>query len=599
MTAFLISFNDKSVALNAAESIAADVANFFQLALKPVTEAAQHRAAITEGKTPDRYGFSYEGQVRASELTRGEVLARLAATFAREANEGRSTVTLQAGLVGWGEHAALIVGGSGSGKTSLIAWMVERGFAYLADENVALTSTVGVVAGFPEPLSFEAEKIDHLGDLEAVRNAASVPAGKRLLVRPEKSWLAVVPKLPVGLILWVSYQPGAEFKFESVGAELAARRLAESTKYVTLPSDPGYRQLEKLAGAVPMLAVTFGKFEQIEGVLDFLTRAALEAGSAPAEFDRFLRSLPKPAPAAPPTKVFPIPAASNRTFTDRKLTIGMATYDDFDGVYFSIQSARLFHPSVDKHVEFVVIDNRPDGPCGGALKKLESWIPNYRYIPNTDTRGPAGSKNRVFQEAQGDFVMCMDCHVMIVPGAVEKLLNYISANPQTDDLLQGPLIYDDLKGLATHYDPVWRGGSFGTWGNNPAGKDLDAPPFDIPMQGMGLFVARRKTWLAFNPQFRGFGGEEGYIHQKYRQAGRRTLCLPFLRWLHRFPRPMGVPYPLKWADRIHNYLSGLLELGLPTDEMEAHFRELLGTKTADRLLSDARREIGAVIVAAA
>ena len=59
-----------------------------------------------------------------------------------------------------------------------------------------------------------------------------------------------------------------------------------------------------------------------------------------------------------------------------------------------------------------------------------------------------------------------------------------------------------------------------------AAGQVDNPPFAVPAQGMGLFSCRREAWLGFNPNFRGFGGEEFYIHEKYRQAGRRTVCLP-------------------------------------------------------------------------
>ena len=85
------------------------------------------------------------------------------------------------------------------------------------------------------------------------------------------------------------------------------------------------------------------------------------------------------------------------------------------------------------------------------------------------------------------------------------------------------------------------------------------------MQGMGLFACRKDAWPGFNPLFRGFGAEEGYIHEKVRQGGGRTLCLPFLRWMHRFNRPLGAPYPNIWEDRIRNYYIGWRELGLPTE----------------------------------
>lgn len=127
---------------------------------------------------------------------------------------------------------------------------------------------------------------------------------------------------------------------------------------------------------------------------------------------------------------------------------------------------------------------------------------------------------------------------------------------------------------------------YGYWGTDERGKDPDAQPFDIPMQGLGLFSCRRAAWPGFNSRFRGFGGEEGYIHEKFRQNGGRTLCLPFLRWMHRFGRPMGVPYPNRWEDRVRNYMIGFRELGLQTAELEQHFQELLGdaaTSMLDRI----------------
>src|SRR5665647_622891 len=206
--------------------------------------------------------------------------------------------------------------------------------------------------------------------------------------------------------------------------------------------------------------------------------------------------------------------------------------------------------------EFLVIDNHPDGVCSQSLKALENHIANYRYIPEPSRAGTS-VKSRVFDEAAGEFVLCMDSHVFVLPGAVKKLMDYFAANPATPDLLQGPLLYDNLTGLATHFRPEWRGGMYGIWDNNGLADDPDAAPFEIPMQGMGLFACRRAAWRPFNDAFRGFGGEEGYIHEKFRRAGGRTLCLPFLRWVHRFNRPMGVPYRNTFEDRIWNYLVGL------------------------------------------
>jgi len=45
----------------------------------------------------------------------------------------------------------------------------------------------------------------------------------------------------------------------------------------------------------------------------------------------------------------------------RRLCLGMSTFDDFDGVYFTVQAARLYHPEVLDQVSFLVLDNHPEG----------------------------------------------------------------------------------------------------------------------------------------------------------------------------------------------------------------------------------------------
>jgi hypothetical protein len=133
---------------------------------------------------------------------------------------------------------------------------------------------------------------------------------------------------------------------------------------------------------------------------------------------------------------------------------------------------------------------------------------------------------------------------------------------------------------------------YGVWETDPRGADPTASSFEIPMHGLGLFACRRTVWPGFHPSFRGFGGEEGYIHEKIRRRGGRTLCLPFLRWLHRFNRPHGLFYANRWEDRIRNYVIGFNDLGLDTAEMESHFAELLGRETSDRIFTQVKRELG-------
>jgi len=245
---------------------------------------------------------------------------------------------------------------------------------------------------------------------------------------------------------------------------------------------------------------------------------------------------------------------------EKLLTIGMATYDDFDGVYFSVQALRMYHDIVNTDsVEIIVVDNNPNGAHGQPVKDLiTGWVPNGKYIPFTE-KTSTSSRNEIFRNATGKFCISMDCHVLFYKNAIDNLLTYYNNNPNSKDIIHGPLIYDDLKSPSTHFKPTWGGDMYGQWATdseNLAKKE----PFEIPMQGLGVFSCRTSAWLGFNPLFRGFGGEEGYIHEKFRRNGGKVICLPGFDWLHRFGRPQGVKYPLILEDRIWNYFVGWLEI---------------------------------------
>lgn len=277
-----------------------------------------------------------------------------------------------------------------------------------------------------------------------------------------------------------------------------------------------------------------------------------------------------------------------------KLTIGMAHFDDYPGLWSTINGLRLYHAEALADCELLVIDNHPHSPHGKMAKDfINGWVNNNpcsaRWIEYSDAIGAANAKGRVFAEATGDAVLCLDCHVMLPPGAIAKLIAYYDAHPDTRDLLSGPLVYDNLTSISTHFDDVWRGEMWGTWGTDNRGTDPNGEPFLIVGQGQGVFSCRRAAWLGFNAGFRGFGGEEMYIHEKYRQAGAQCICLPFLRWVHRFGRPDGVKYPLTRQHKVRNYLIGHKELGIPLDRAHEHFvgGKLTSQEEWDKLSAEA------------
>jgi hypothetical protein len=316
-----------------------------------------------------------------------------------------------------------------------------------------------------------------------------------------------------------------------------------------------------------------------------------------------------------------------------KLTIGMAAFDSYRDVWFVVQALRLYFDL--RQVELIVVDNKPDAPTSKVLKaKLENWFRPHnagvRYIPMGDVVGTSAPRERIFREAAGEIVLCIDSHVLLAPESIPKLIAWFDAHPEFRGLVQGPLLLDHMAGVHTHFIDMWREEMWGVWGSawktcdegsrvnviqTPGGTcqflSLDNVPltssapcgiefpqnlpysgheqyllslgmrplgldpadeFEIPGQGLGLFACRQDAWPGFNEHFRGFGGEEMYVHEKFRQRGDQCLCLGFLKWVHKFnDGEEPIKYPLTLWNKVRNYVLGHVELGLPLDRVREHF----------------------------
>lgn len=498
-----------------------------------------------------------------------------------------------------GGNAVLMPGNSGIGKSTLVTWLLSRGYGYLTDELVYLPEGTDHFNALVRPLHIKKSGLPVIEDFTqhqnrrglTLQNKSGALFSHRLF---DNQLIQTTPQL--SLLLFIEYTHNGALSLDVISPARAAQRLMGGLVNGRNLKLHGFSQIAALTRQIPALTLQYGNFDQlgkvVKPIIDFVLDTSCSRSSLHGFIRAFHRLTTKQPTAVASTKapapVFPIQKATPLK-KRRKLTIGMATYDDYDGVYFSIQALRMYHPEVAGDSEILVIDNHPDGPCAESLKKLDESIKGYRYLPLQDKQGTA-VRDYIFHHAAGDYVLCMDCHVFIVPGAIKKLINYFDANPGCKDLLQGPMIHDNLKKLSTHFEPIWRKGMYGIWGQDSRGDNKEDEPFAIPMQGLGLFTCRKDVWPGFNPRFRGFGGEEGYIHEKFRQAGGQTLCLPFLRWLHRFARPRGVPYPIQWEDRIRNYMIGFDELGLDIEPIRKHFSELLGKEVMKNMYEKIKKE---------
>jgi len=263
-------------------------------------------------------------------------------------------------------------------------------------------------------------------------------------------------------------------------------------------------------------------------------------------------------------------------------TVGMPSYNNFTEVWFTCQALRMYHGDID--MEIVVVDNYGDLALKAWAEKDGSAF-GVRYEKYAEHVGVSPAKNRIFEVATGENVLVIDSHIMLARGA-------LSWDIPDDNLYQGPIIRGNWRSYCAEWLPRWRAGMWGIWG--PSIDQVPDAPVEIWAQGAGFFACRRDSWLGFHREFRGFGGETGYLQEKYRKYGRHVYCEPRLQWIHFFNSAKlggrALTYPMQVLDRVRNYLLGFEELGLDTAPIEQHFgsdavAEARRTTSADRDLA--------------
>jgi glycosyltransferase involved in cell wall biosynthesis len=252
-----------------------------------------------------------------------------------------------------------------------------------------------------------------------------------------------------------------------------------------------------------------------------------------------------------------------------KLTVGFACYDDAEGAFWTASSLRLHHigPSeTNKEVQLLFCDDHPNKT--NELEHLAA-LSSAKYVHCSKNKGPAHAKNSVFENADGEYVLLLDSHVILQPGAIDYILDGINNDFIGKDMWCGPLLNENVGVIATHLDPKWRGDFYGVWDVKRPIPDI----MEIPMHGAAMFLMKREYWPKFSEHFSGFAGEEGYIHEKVRMNGGRVMFHKSLGWVHRFMRAKPITYRLDIIDKIYNYFIAYYEMNRNPNTVANFFKK--------------------------
>lgn len=278
------------------------------------------------------------------------------------------------------------------------------------------------------------------------------------------------------------------------------------------------------------------------------------------------------------------PSFRKETMNAPILSVVMATHSDPKGVLWTLTNLKkeMVAMKLEDDVELLVVDNDPGGIDGTRNLNNCNKV-NAKYIQLVTPVGTSQPRDLAIRSARGKWVLCVDCHVQLGVGVLAQLVNWCKRT-DSDDLFHGVLYAENWKDITwTHWLPAW--------GDNAMlGKQAGLKPEELREKdglpiwgaGLGLFLVMREKWLGFHPTFEAFGGEEGYIHEKYRKAGRQVRLLTWLAWWHEFrDQSEPIKYPTHWGSRCWNYLQSYAEVKFPAlSGLKAMFvgKNLIGTK---------------------
>lgn len=222
----------------------------WQPATSPVVDGLYSLKVAAASPRPDvrRYHMLYQGIGRLARTHNlEEALAALQSDLHTQvAAQARERLFVHAGVVGWNGKAVVIPGRTFSGKSSLVAALVQSGATYFSDEY-AVFDAAGQVHPYAKPLSLRDEEGQPRGTypVEAL------------------GWWAATEPLPVGMIVSARYEAGARWRPRPLSPGRAMLTLLDNTVQVRKQPQTAMQTLQKAALGAEAFQSKRGEADQV------------------------------------------------------------------------------------------------------------------------------------------------------------------------------------------------------------------------------------------------------------------------------------------------------------------------------------------------
>jgi hypothetical protein len=188
-------------------------------------------------------------------------------------------LTIHAAVIERDGRAAVLPAPPGSGKSTLCAGLIHRGWRLLSDELALLDMDSGMIHGMARPVSLKNASIAAIRDFvpEAVMTPAvpdTVKGTVSLLQPPGASVRRIREPARAAWVVLPSHEPGAPPVFSPHGKERAFMTLAEQSFNYDMHGAHGFEAMGRLVDQCECLRFNYGSLEDAATAFERLAAAS-------------------------------------------------------------------------------------------------------------------------------------------------------------------------------------------------------------------------------------------------------------------------------------------------------------------------------------
>jgi len=227
------------------------------------------------------------------------------------------------------------------------------------------------------------------------------------------------------------------------------------------------------------------------------------------------------------------------------LTVSIISADNLNLLLPCLRS--VFECTHRVTLEVYLVDN---ASSDGTAEAVKGAFPQVQIIRNDQRRGFSTNNNMVLRQGQGRYLMLLNDDTQVLDGALDRLVEFMDANPQAGVVGSSLLNGDGSRQLAFAYFPhPLIEGWWPSVSKLPALLKPKARPFEVDSVSGAAMVVRREVVeqvgvldTAFDPIY----SEEIDWCYRIRRAGWRIYTLPQAQIVHYGSQTMNRAVPHKY-----------------------------------------------------